>query len=226
MLFERRKKRSPIGKDRAKMFESWKPKLPETTKPRLAADGETKPSGRMRALAAEESRIEHGLSHFLQVGEALKAIRDKQLYANNRETEYLSWVDYLSKRWHMTESHASRLMSAAEVVQELAHRGHTILPTTESQARPLAALNADQAAAAWAEVVATTPTDAITAAAIEEKVLKYRKPRRNRNRKPAAVKLKGKGWKLTIERTTATIDVEAILAEALERLKPAKADAA
>ena len=199
------------------MFD-WKAKPPETTKPRLA-DGESKPSGRMRALAAEESRIERGLSHFLEVGEALRTIRDKQLFANNRETEYLSWVDYLSKRWGMTENYANRLMSAADVVKELAERGHSILPITESQARPLVKLPAEQAADAWAEVVATTAPDAITAAAIEEKVLKYRKPRKNRNRKPAAVKLKGKGWKLTIERTTATIDVEAILAEALERLK-------
>ena len=210
------------------MFNNWKPKPPpEPTKPRpVVADGkptELPPTGRMRALAAEESRIERGLSHFREVGEALRTIRDKQLFANNNQTVYLSWVDYLSKRWGMSDTHATRLMLAAEVVQELATRGHSVLPSTESQARPLAALPTDHAVAAWSEVVATTPPEAITAAAIEEKVLKYRKPRRNRNRKPAAVKIKGKGWKVTIERSLATIDVESILVEVIDRLEKAKA---
>ncbi|MFN9591208.1 MAG: hypothetical protein ACK56G_00655, partial [Pirellulaceae bacterium] len=64
-----------------------------------------------------------------------------------------------------------------------------------------------------------TPPEAITALAVEEKALKYRKPKRNRLRKPAAVKIKGKGWKITIERSLATIDVEAVLFEAIDRLK-------
>ncbi|MFN7720110.1 MAG: hypothetical protein ACK5PD_01750 [Pirellulaceae bacterium] len=196
---------------------------PQITKPRIAegvvTPTENKPTGRMKALAAEESRIERGLSHFRDVGEALKAIRDKQLFANNNQSAYLSWGDYLQRRWKMSEAHASRLISAADVVTELSLQGHSVLPATESQARPMASLSADQVAQVWSEVVATTPPEAITALAVEEKALKYRKPKRNRLRKPAAVKIKGKGWKITIERSLATIDVEAVLIEAIDRLK-------
>jgi hypothetical protein len=209
------------------MFKNWKPvPPPEPIKLQpVSTEGkpaELQPTGRMKALAHEESRIERGLSHFREVGEALKTIRDKQLFANNHQTRYLSWVDYLSKRWNMSDTHATRLMIAAEVVQELAQRGHSVLPSTESQARPLAALPTDQAVAAWSEVVSTTPPEAITAAAVEEKVLKYRKPRRNRMRKPAAVKIKGKGWKITIERSLASTDVIAVLMEAIDRLEKSK----
>jgi hypothetical protein len=192
---------------------------PPITKPRPTKD--SKPFNKSEALAEAESRIERGLSHFLEVGEALRYIQNAQLYFRPSQPDqgYPTWKDYLERRWRMTEQHAMRLIAASEVVHELAGRGYTVLPVTESQARPLASLPKEKAAEVWSEVVATTPPEAITAAAIEEKALKYRKPRRNRNRKPAAVKLRGKGWRVTIERDLATTDLEAVLFEAIDRLK-------
>jgi hypothetical protein len=192
---------------------------PPITKPRPVKD--SKPFNKSEALAEAERRIERGLSHFLEVGDALRYIQNAQLYfrPGHPDQSYSTWKDYLDRRWRMSEQHAMRLIAAAEVVHELAGKGYQVLPSTESQARPLASLPAEQAAQVWSEVVATTPPEAITAAAIEEKALKYRKPRRNRNRKPAAVKLRGKGWRVTIERDLATTDLEAVLFEAIDRLK-------
>jgi hypothetical protein len=197
-----------------------KPKSPPPiTKPRPSKDA--KPFNKAEALAEAEGRIERGLAHFLDVGEALRYIQNAQLYfrPGHPDQSYSTWKDYLDKRWKMTEQHALRLMAASEVVHELAGRGYKVLPATESQARPLTSLAPDKAAEVWGEVTKERPPETITAAVIEEKAARHRTTKRARNKKPAAIKLKGKGWRITIERNVATIDVETILFEAIDRTK-------
>jgi hypothetical protein len=69
----------------------------------------------------------------------------------------------------------------------------------------------------WAEITSEIPVDELTAEQIAEHVsAKVRKkPKRARHKKPANVKLRGKGWKITIERSTTSVDIEAALREAL-----------
>jgi hypothetical protein len=183
---------------------------------------ERKDGGNAERLAAEEARIERGLVHFLEVGQALRAIKEHQLWFRIPSV-YRDWKHYLETRWHMSTDYASKLMAAADVVAELQAAGFSHVPTTESQARPLAGLPTEKAAEAWNEVTSALPVEAITAAAIEKVAAKHRKPKKARLKKPAAVKVKGKGWTITIERAEASIDVETILFEAIDRLKPAPA---
>lgn len=96
------------------------------------------------ALAQREAVIERGLNTFIEVGEALAAIRDKRLY---RE-QYATFEDYCANRWGWKRAHAYRMIEAAEVVQELSPIGDTPLPTTESQARELVPLRDDPEAMA------------------------------------------------------------------------------
>lgn len=116
----------------------------------------------MDELARCESVIEAGLKTFVEVGLALLAIRDQRLY---REW-YGTFEDYCRERWDMGRAHAYRLMDAADVVQNLSPIGD-MLPATESQARPLAALAPDEQREVWREVVQTAPETGITAKHIE-----------------------------------------------------------
>ena len=116
------------------------------------------------AFKLYETIIADGLKTFLQVGNALTYIRDSRLYRESHDT----FEAYCQLRWGMTDRHASRLIGAAGVVENLGPIG-PILPVTESQARPLASLPPVEQREAWAEAVKTAPqntdgTPKITAA--------------------------------------------------------------
>lgn len=88
----------------------------------------------------------------MDVGRALMAIRDARLYRD----EYGTFEDYCRQRWGFVASRARQLIAAAEVVSNL-ESVTTVTPSTESQARPLAALEPEAQREAWAEAVATAP---------------------------------------------------------------------
>jgi hypothetical protein len=77
-----------------------------------------------------------------EFGKALKTMRDDELW---REGGFRSWADYLCQVAGLSKVHASRLIRAAEVLDVIG-RGQPIgcpprpLPRTESQARPLLAI--------------------------------------------------------------------------------------
>jgi hypothetical protein len=70
-----------------------------------------------------EAVIERSLRIFV-VGEALREIRDSQLYT----ARYASFDDYCLKRWSIAHRQAERLISAAEVAQLVTDHGSLILP--------------------------------------------------------------------------------------------------
>ena len=112
-------------------------------------------------LAHNETVIEKGLNTFVDVGNALAEIRDGKLY---RQT-YGTFEDYCRDRWGMVASRARQLMAAAEIVAGIESVTNvTLLPATESQARPLARLAPDEQIAAWQEAVETAPNGKVTAA--------------------------------------------------------------
>lgn len=78
-----------------------------------------------------EALIERGMKTFVQVGEALAAIRDSRLYRSTHPT----FEAYCKERWGFSRIQAHRLIEASETVTALP-MGNKI--TSERQARELA----------------------------------------------------------------------------------------
>lgn len=116
-------------------------------------------------LERHERTIERGLTTFVDVGLALLAIRDGRLY----RLEYGTFEEYCRNRWSMARNYANKMIAAAEVVANL---GTTVpnLPATESQARPLTALEPEQQREAWTLAVETAPDGKVTAAIVQAAV--------------------------------------------------------
>lgn len=93
-------------------------------------------------LEEAEQIIKSGLASFMEVGEALMAIRDGKLYREKFKT----FEEYCRKRWDMGRRHAYRLIDAKQVY-DMCPIGHK--PQTESQARPLTKLPPEQQADGW-----------------------------------------------------------------------------
>lgn len=111
--------------------------------------------------------IEKGLQTFTNVGNALLEIRDSRLY---KET-YDTFEDYCRERWGMVASRARQLIAASEIVSNLQSVTNvTLLPTTESQTRPLSSLEPEQQLEAWAKAIETAPEGKITAAHVQSVV--------------------------------------------------------
>jgi hypothetical protein len=128
-------------------------------------------------LASCETVIEHGLKVFQAVGVALITIREKRLY----RAEFTTFEAYCAARWGFSDRQALRLMSAAEVVNNLIETrpiGRVlpdetppiggVLPANEAQVRPLTTLSPDQQRAAWQQAVETAPNGKVTGAHVEQ----------------------------------------------------------
>jgi hypothetical protein len=118
-----------------------------------------------------EQVIAQGLATFITVGNALWEIRDSRLYRDTHET----FEDYCRERWGMTINYADRLMLAAKTVRNLETVPIGILPSTESQVRPLAGLEPEQQREVWDAAVKSAPNGKVTAAHVAE-VIKAVRP--------------------------------------------------
>jgi site-specific DNA-methyltransferase (adenine-specific) len=100
-----------------------------------------------RELERAERTIAKGLKSFLEVGLALKEIRDQRLYRQQFDT----FEAYVSERWELSRTRAYELCAASEVVADLsAIADIRFLPENEAQARPLTRLQLpDQRERAW-----------------------------------------------------------------------------
>jgi hypothetical protein len=112
----------------------------------------------VQTLDHYERIIAKGIKTFVEVGQALMAIRDQHLY---REA-YTTFEDYLRQRWDLSRPYAYQLMDASVVVQNLS-AGADIVPVNEAQARPLAGLPPEQQVEVWKEAVETALPSGITA---------------------------------------------------------------
>jgi hypothetical protein len=112
----------------------------------------------MEILNIEESHelercevvIKQGLQTFIEVGQALMTIKEKQLYRINFKT----FEDYCIEKWAITKTQANRLIQASETIISLTPIG-VILPQTESQTRPLTSLEPEIQKEVWKEVIET-----------------------------------------------------------------------
>jgi hypothetical protein len=106
-----------------------------------------------------EAIIRQGRAVFVNVGHALTRIRDSRLY---RE-KYSTFEEYCLEEWEISDRFARNLRSAADVVHVLEEKKFSVLPATESQARPLTKLPREEWSPAWEEVVGTAPNGRVTA---------------------------------------------------------------
>lgn len=105
--------------------------------------------------------IRQGLQTFIEVGQALLTIRDKRLY----RSEFKTFEEYCNERWGMRKTWLYQMIGSAEVISNLSANAD-ILPSTESQARPLTKLEPEVQIEAWSEVVAQHGQD-ITAPKVQ-----------------------------------------------------------
>jgi hypothetical protein len=128
-------------------------------------------TGEVISLASCETTIERGLKTFVDVGEALMAIRDGKLYLE----AYDSFEDYCQKRWDLKRQRAYQLMAAADTATVMSQICDTPAPSVESHAQALTPLRdkPDAMAAAWIEVQEATggrPTAADVTAAVDRQL--------------------------------------------------------
>jgi hypothetical protein len=116
-------------------------------------------------LAECEARIEAGLPTFIDVGNAIREIRDERLYRENFDT----FEEYCRERWGWGRSYVNKQIEAANTVELVG----TIVPiSNEAQAReltPLAKANPDGAQELWGELV-SEHGDKLTATKIKQAV--------------------------------------------------------
>jgi phage N-6-adenine-methyltransferase len=119
-------------------------------------------------LAQHEATIRRGIGTFIEVGTALLAIRDGQLFRD----QYDTFEDYCQERWGFNSPHARRLIRAAETVSNIQNDPiGSPLPTHESQIRPITTLRtAEEQRAAWQKAVETAPETGITAGHVQRVV--------------------------------------------------------
>jgi hypothetical protein len=119
-----------------------------------------------------EKPIETGLRSFVEVGNALAQIKDGKKY---RAAGFTTFDDYCRQRWGIGKSFANDSIRAAHVVTELTAVA-VILPATERQVRPLAAVpDPAERAAIWEQAVENSGGEQPTAAEVEA-VVRERRP--------------------------------------------------
>ena len=167
---------------------------------------------RMEDLA---SQVTHGLRNFAKAGDALRTIRDEQLFRCTHKT----FEAFCLERWNLSEAHATRLIQAADVVRNCLPMGN--VPLNERQARVLTPLPAEQQREVMAEVVAQgRPTLATVTAAVDKR--RPSKPKR----KPKPIRLRVPGAIVIIERRNAETDTAQALRDALTVLQREETKAA
>lgn len=121
-------------------------------------------------LEGLERVIESGLQTFIEVGSALKEIRDLKLYRESHK----SFEEYCRERWGMGKAYAHRLIGASEVVGNLSPMGD--IPKSERQCRPLTNLEPEQQQEAWAGACKEADSEGrkVTAADVHRKVKESR----------------------------------------------------
>ena len=125
-------------------------------------------------LAECEAVIERGMYAFVEVGNALLSIREGKLYRQYRKG--ITFSEYCKERWKFEDNYARRLISSVEVIDNLKTVPiGTVLPATETQARPLTKLPPSQQAAVWQMAVDSAPKGIVTAKHVETVVRQQKK---------------------------------------------------
>lgn len=110
-------------------------------------------------LRSAERTIANGWDTFVKVGKALATIRDSRLYRESHK----SFEAYTRDRWQYGKAYASRLIGAAETVEDLTSVEEKTLPINEAQVRPLLSLPREKRLEAWQKVLEEAGDKKLTA---------------------------------------------------------------
>lgn len=128
-----------------------------------------------KRLAQLEEVVVVNFRSFVQVGQALAEIRDRQLYRERSKTFEL----YVKAVFDVARGTAYRYIAAAQVVENVSNwrqkDGHSplLLPVNEAQVRPLTRLRPEQQVSVWQAAVEQAPRGKITAGYVNKVVKKY-----------------------------------------------------
>lgn len=101
---------------------------------------------------------------FVEVGAALKAIRDERLYRETHDT----FGDYCKDRWNIARRTAYQLINGSQATENVRDCAQ-VDPTNEYQARPLTQLDTPaEQREAWAEAVEQCEGEQPTARVVEQ----------------------------------------------------------
>jgi len=124
---------------------------------------------------ADLQRLERKVERaFYESGKALAEIRSRQLYRVNHN----SFEDYCQDRFGMKRIYAHYLINAATVVDNLSPKRSqfvNILPTNESQCRPLIPLEPEEQPQVWQEAVEEAGGKVPSARIVKDVVLRHKK---------------------------------------------------
>ena len=128
-----------------------------------------------RSLNKVEEQIETNvLKAWYDNGLLLREIRDDKLY----KKKYGTFEEYADQRWGWSGRHAYRMIEASERFQAIENvtqnssLGHKILPSNESQVRPLTELSDAEAVYVWGQV--TEQHERPTRQKVEDAVRAYK----------------------------------------------------
>ncbi len=121
-----------------------------------------------KELVRLEGNIEKHLLVFVEVGNSLAEIRDKNLY---RDT-HSNFEDYCRAKWGLGRNYAYKQIAAASVMENLGTFVHK--PANEAQARALTGLKPDEQQKVWQSVIDNPSPFGITAALISSAVNQFR----------------------------------------------------
>ena len=114
------------------------------------------PSVVSELLTSEEESERHRLElrverAFYEAGTALRQLRDQRLYRSTHPT----FEEYCRERFGFTHRHVNYLIAGVQVVDHLrmGTNSSQILPTSETQVRPLAGLEPDKQCLLWQQAV-------------------------------------------------------------------------
>jgi hypothetical protein len=114
--------------------------------------------------------IKQGLQTFVEVGQALMLIRDKRLY----RAEFGTFEKYCQDKWGFTDNFSRRLINSSQVIENIKSVPiGTVLPKTESQARPLTKIEPELQKEVWNETV-NRHGDNITQKKVEQVVNEFK----------------------------------------------------
>lgn len=161
-----------------------------------------------------EKIIKGGWKTFLEVGEALALVRDKELYKG----KYDSFEDYWRLELGYSRSYAYKLIDSAEVSKQLSPIGDNgSKPLNEAQLRELISVPEGKREEAWKSAVKLAGEKPLTAKIVHKAALKF-KPKKT---KKAGISKPHKpipGWPIELKPVLKLLDEAAVLAKGNEEL--------
>ena len=117
-----------------------------------------------------EATVEKSLRTFVEIGLALRSIRDKRLYRAN----YATFEDYCINRWEISRTSSYQLIAASSLIEHFVRHGAQIVPNSERQIRPLTSLAPEEQLTCWHQAVETAPEGKITSSHVAQVVRDYK----------------------------------------------------